>query len=138
MSFQKICFSLRYFHKSHYFMCQIWELEPPIYSYQFDRIVAQSCLKLSKGGLMFQFRDCQHITFVTLKVGLSPPKKFFYLHQWKPFKSDEKCFLFRLKSSFCSQDFEIFVLTFWSCRKIGFIRKIRLSSEIVQKMRQRD
>ena len=31
------------------------------------------------------------------------------------FKNDEKCFLFHLKSSFRSQDIEVFVLTFWSC-----------------------
>ena len=40
-----------------------------------------------------------------LKVGLSPSKKTsFYFLQWKPFKNDEKCFLFYLKSSFRSQD----------------------------------
>ena len=32
---------------------------------------------------------------------------------WKPFKRDEKCFLFHVKSSFCSQGICIFVLTFW-------------------------
>ena len=31
-------------------------------------------------------------------------KNLFYLRQYKPFKNDEKCFLFHLKSSFCSQD----------------------------------
>ena len=31
-------------------------------------------------------------------------KKLFYLLQWKPFKNDEKWFLFHLKSSFRSQD----------------------------------
>ena len=31
-------------------------------------------------------------------------KKFCYLLHWKPFKNDEKCFLFHLKSSFHSQD----------------------------------
>ena len=36
---------------------------------------------------------------------------------WKSFKNDEKCFLFHLKSSFCSQDISIFFLTFWSCTK---------------------
>ena len=42
---------------------------------------------------------------VGIKVGLSPSKKnLFYLLQWKPFKNGEKCFLFRFKSSFCSQD----------------------------------
>ena len=31
-------------------------------------------------------------------------KKSFYLLQWKPFKNNETCFLFHLKSSFHSQD----------------------------------
>ena len=31
------------------------------------------------------------------------PKKCFFT-QWKPFKVNEKCFLFYFKSSFCSQD----------------------------------
>ena len=35
------------------------------------------------------------------KVRLSPsPPKLCYLVEWKPFKNDEKCFLFHLKSSF--------------------------------------
>ena len=55
-----------------------------------------------------------------------PPKEIFYLLQWKPFKNDEKCFLFHLKSSFCFQDISSFVLTFWLFRKNGLIRKIRL------------
>ena len=36
-------------------------------THQFDTIVVQSCHKLSEAGLMFQFRDYQQITFVTLK-----------------------------------------------------------------------
>ena len=34
------------------------------------------------------------------------PKQFdlSYLPDWQPFKNDEKCFLFHLKNSFCSQD----------------------------------
>ena len=39
------------------------------------------------------------------KAGLSPYKKNpFYLLQWKPFKTDEKCFIIHLESSFRSQD----------------------------------
>ena len=39
------------------------------------------------------------------KVGLSPSKKIlFYLLHWNPFKNDEKCILFHLKSFFRSQD----------------------------------
>ena len=34
--------------------------------------------------------------------------------------------LLQLKSSFRSQDIEVFVLNFWSCRKGGLIRNLRL------------
>ena len=51
------------------------------------------------------------------------------LLDWKPFKSDEKCFLFLLKSSFSSQDIYFSVTTFWSYRKNGLIKKIRLTSK---------
>ena len=54
---------------------------------------------------------------VNFEVGLSPSKKLFNLLQLKPFKDDEKCFLFQLKSSSCSQDISVFVLAFWSCKK---------------------
>ena len=47
-------------------------------------------------------------THIRVKVGLSPTKKFCLL-QWKSFKNDEKCFLFHLKSSFCSQDIQVFM-----------------------------
>ena len=49
----------------------------------------------------------------------------------KPFKNDKKCFLFRLKSFFCSQDVYVFFTTFWSCRKSSLIRKIRLISKFM-------
>ena len=41
------------------------------------------------------------------------PWKDLLLFQWKPFKNDEKCFLFHVSSSFHSCDIYIFVLTFW-------------------------
>ena len=42
---------------------------------------------------------------LNLKSDSHLPKSFiFILFQGKPFKNDEKCFLFRLKSSFRSQD----------------------------------
>ena len=53
------------------------------------------------------------------------------LFPWKPFKNFEKCFLFHLKSSFRSQDIEIFVLTFWSCRRSGLFRKIRFITKFL-------
>ena len=34
-----------------------------------------------------------------------------YLLDWKPFKNDEKCFLFHLKSSFRFHDIYVFVTT---------------------------
>ena len=40
--------------------------------------------------------------------------------KWKPFKNDEKCFLFHLRSSFLSQDILVFVLTFWSRKKTAW------------------
>ena len=39
-----------------------------------------------------------------LKVGVSPSKRFAWFDSLKPFKNDEECFLFHIKSSFCSQD----------------------------------
>ena len=40
--------------------------------------------------------------------------------QLKPFKIDEKCFLFHIKSSFRSQDTYIFVLIFRLSRKTAW------------------
>ena len=41
---------------------------------------------------------------LNVKIELSPSKKMFYLLPWKPFKNDEKCFLFHIKSPFRSKD----------------------------------
>ena len=72
------------------------------------------------------------ITQDIIKVGLSPSKKILcYLLDWKPLRSYEKCFLFHLKSSFCSQDILVFVTTFWWCRKNGFIKNISLTSKFM-------
>ena len=46
---------------------------------------------------------------------------------WKPFKNDEKWFLFHFKSFFVLKLFK-FVLTFWLYRKNGLIRKKTLIS----------
>ena len=51
--------------------------------------------------------------------------------QWKPFKNDEKCFLFRLKSYFRFQGIPVFLLTLCSRRKIDLIKKIRLTSKFL-------
>ena len=49
---------------------------------------------------------------------------------WKPFKIDEKFFLYHLKIFFPSWDVYIFILTFWLFRKNGLIRKLCLISKI--------
>ena len=53
---------------------------------------------------------------------------------WKPFKNVEKFFLFHLKSSFCSQDIEVFVLTFGGGETIPrtFSKKSKLSISLDQ------
>ena len=38
---------------------------------------------------------------------------------------------FHLTSLFRSQDIHVFIMTFWTCRKNGLIRKIRLISEFM-------
>ena len=65
------------------------------------------------------------INFLKWYSGL--PKKLFYLLQWKPIKSNEKCFLFYLKTSFRSQDTSTFVLI----GKIRWFLKI-MTSQICQ------
>ena len=64
------------------------------------RIVPRTCAYQGVRNVSFS----ENFAYV-LKVGLSPSKKIsLYLLQRKPFKNDEKCFLFQLKSSFRSQD----------------------------------
>ena len=58
-------------------------------------------------------------------------KKIFLFASMIALQNDEKCFLFDLKSSFRSQDIQIFVLTFWACKTNGLIRKIRLISKFM-------
>ena len=80
---------------------------------------------------MFLFLIQQSLFKVLFNVRLLPSKKLCYLLDWKPFKNDEKCLLFHLKRSFCSQDIYVFVTIFWLCRKNGLIRKIRLTSKFM-------
>ena len=47
------------------------------------------------------------------------------------FKNDEKCFLFHHKNSFRTQDNQVVVMTFWSCRKNDSIRKTSLISKSI-------
>ena len=60
-----------------------------------------------------------------LKSDCHLQQKLFYLLHWKPFKNNEKCFFFHLKSSFRSQYIKIF-MTILSYRKNELMRKIRL------------
>ena len=50
---------------------------------------------------------------------------FVLFDQCKSLKHYEKCFLFRLKSSFLSRDIEGFSLDFWSYGQKDLIRSIR-------------
>ena len=68
-----------------------------------------------------------HPMFLLFKVTLTFQKILYYFFDWKPFRSDEKCFLFCLTSFSRSQDIKVFVTTFWSCRKNSFTRKIRVT-----------
>ena len=54
------------------------------------------------------------------------------LGKWKPFKNHEKCFLFHVENYFCFLDIQIFVLTFWPCRKTTWSRKISLFSKFMK------
>ena len=58
-------------------------------------------------SLMNELRFIQRIhrvNWIILKSDPHTPNKLFYLLQWKPFRTDDKCFLFHLKRFFCSQD----------------------------------
>ena len=75
------------------------------------------------------------LDYYGLKSGSHLPKKFICVTE-SPLKMDEKCFLFHLESPFRSfvrfdRFVEIFVLTFWSNRKNGLIRKIRVISNFM-------
>ena len=71
------------------------------------------------------------IILTKLKSDSHLPKKLCQLLDWKPFKNDNKFFLFHLKSFFLSQYIQVFVTTFWSSRKNSLVRKIRLTSKFM-------
>ena len=58
-------------------------------------------------------------------------KKFVLFVLMKPCKNDENYFLFHPKSSFRSQDIQIFLLTSWSYRKNGLTRNKTLISKFM-------
>ena len=72
-----------------------------------------------------------YIQYKFLKSDSQLPKKLSYLVDWKPFKNDEKSFLFDLKGSFRSQDIWVFDTNLWSCRKNDLIRNIKLTSKFI-------
>ena len=63
--------------------------------------------------------------YIDLKVHSMTIRSETIFAKWKPFKDDEKSFLFHPKNSFQSQDIQIIFLTFWTCRKNGWKKKIR-------------
>ena len=66
-----------------------------------------------------------------LKSDSQLPNFFLIWAPESPLKMMKNAFLFHLESSFRSQDIYIFVLTFWSYRKNGLIRNIRLISNFM-------
>ena len=93
--------------------------------HQFDTIMVQSCHKLSEAGLMFWFRDCKQITLVTLKVGLSPPKKipFFASILFISFKSDKNAFYFIFKALFVLKILKFLSWLFGRVEKLAWLER---------------
>ena len=52
-----------------------------------------------------------------LKSHTNPPKKLCFCFHWKPFKNNEKCFLFHLKNSFHYEVFKFLSLLFAHVKK---------------------
>ena len=67
---------------------------------------------------------------LTLKSGSHLPKKLCYLRDWKPFKTDEKCFYFVSKTFFVLKIFK-FMSRHFGHRKNSLIRKIRSTSKFM-------
>ena len=84
-------------------LSKIWRLGQ-VRDTKFDTNVSNESLMnaaKSQGYSVYRFRTIKRKSKgrnnyppiqIRVKVGLSPPKKLFYLLQWKSFKSDEKCF----------------------------------------------
>ena len=78
----------------------------------------QICLELKVWMLSFLNIRSSRLEVSCKKVFFNsnsrlPKKNLFCLLHWKPSKDDAKCFLFHLKSSFCSQDIYVFIMTFF-------------------------
>ena len=59
------------------------------------------------------------------------PKKYVLFASVKALKNDENAFYFILKAPFVFKIVSFFVLTFWSYRKSGLIKKITLISKFM-------
>ena len=86
-----------------------------------------SKLRLWYFGCLYFISFSKHF-YAKFKDPPSGLRQFF--GNWKPFKIDEKRFLFHLESSFHSQDLK-FLSDFLVMLKNGFIQKIRLISKFI-------
>ena len=72
------------------------------------------------------------IFFVCLKSDSHPPKKIFFIcFNESPLKMVKNAFYFILKGLFVLKMFKCLFWLFWSCRKNGLIRNIRLISKFM-------
>ena len=71
-------------------------------------------------------------TLKKLKLESHLPEKYCIIYLIEsPSNMMKNAFYLILKGSFRSQDTQVFVMTFWSCRKDSLIRKRRLNSEFM-------
>ena len=102
---------------------------PFVYDFQRMRcIINEEILEISFHWSLpwLTFVMLNYLCSILFKSKSHLPKKLFYLLQCKPFKNDEKRFLFHLNSSFHSQVIWIFVLISRPYRKNDLTWKIRL------------
>ena len=80
-----------------------------------------------------QIFNCRVVYFFPwFKVGLSPSKKICVTCFIEiPLKMMKNAFYFILKALLVLKIFQVFVLTFWSCRENVLIRRIRLTSKFM-------
>ena len=77
-------------------------------NYELSTIVQHSCTNMMNARSLYilvsefwkKLKACDHYFL----------SNFYFFTKWQLFKSYEKCFFFHLKSSFFSQDIQIFVL----------------------------
>ena len=74
--------------------------------------------------LVLPFLGCLSFeTRTRLKSDSHLPKKLLYLLQWKPFKNDEKCFLFHVKVPFVPEIFEFLSWLFGHLEKPTWLER---------------